>query len=54
MGTWQYTKPDLQTLIDELRTFLALAEQKIQTAPEPVPEKPVKKKLPNSIAGLPC
>ena len=43
MGTWQYTKPDLEILIDELRAFLALAEQKVQTAPEPVPEKPVKK-----------
>ena len=46
MGTWQYTKPDLQILIDELRTFLALAEQKVQTAPEPAPEKPVTKKPP--------
>jgi hypothetical protein len=46
MGTWQYTKPDLEILIDELRTFLALAEQKVQTAPEPAPEKPVTKKPP--------
>ena len=46
MGTWQYTKPDLEILIDELRTFLALAEQKVQTAPEPLPEKPVTKKPP--------
>jgi ParB family chromosome partitioning protein len=44
MGTWQYTKPDLETLIEELRTFLALAEERVQTAPEPLPEKPVKKK----------
>ena len=43
MGTWQYTKPDLEALIEELRTFLVLAEQKVQTAPEPEPEKPVKK-----------
>ena len=46
MGTWQYTKPDLEIFIDELRTLLALAEQKVQTAPEPAPEKPVKKKPP--------
>ena len=43
MGTWQYTKPDLQILLDELRNFCALVEQRVQTAPEPVPEKPVKK-----------
>jgi len=43
MGTWQYTKPDLVMLLDELRIFLALAEEQVQTAPEPVPEK---KKLP--------
>ena len=45
MGTWQYTKPDLETLLDELRNFSALIELKVQTAPEPVPEKkkPVKK-----------
>jgi len=46
MGTWQYTKPDLEIFIDELRTLLALAEQKVQTAPEPLPEKPGKKKPP--------
>jgi hypothetical protein len=46
MGTWRYTKPDLEIFIDELRTLLALAEQKVQTAPEPAPEKPVKKKPP--------
>ena len=46
MGTWQYTKPDLQILLDELRNFCALVEERVQTAPEPVPEKPVKKKPP--------
>jgi hypothetical protein len=45
MGTWQYTKPDLEILIDELRVFLALAEQKILTAPEPEKKKPDKKPM---------
>jgi len=44
MGTWQYTKPDLQTYLDELQNLVSLVQQKIPTAPEPVPEKPVKKK----------
>ena len=43
MGTWQYTKPDLQTYLDELLVLVSLIQQKVQTAPEPVPEKPVKK-----------
>ena len=45
MNTVQYMKPDLEILIEDLRTFLALAEERVQTAPEPVPEKkkPVKK-----------
>ena len=45
MGAGTYTKPDLETLIEELRTFLASVEQQAQTAPEPEPEnkKPVKK-----------
>jgi len=34
-----YTKPDLQTLVDELRTFLALVEMRIPIAPDPAPEK---------------
>ena len=46
MGTWQYTKPDLETYLDELRVLVSLVEQKVQTAPEPAPEKPVKKKPP--------
>ena len=48
MGAGIYTKPDLETLIEELRTFLASVEQQVQTAPMPAPvtEKPVKKKPP--------
>ena len=46
MGTWQYTKPDLEILLDELHVFCALVELRMQTAPELVPEKPVKKKPP--------
>ena len=46
MGATKYTKPDLVTLLDELRVFCALVELRIQTAPEPLPEKPVKKKPP--------
>ncbi len=46
MGTWQYTKPDLQTYLDELLVLVSLIQQKVQTAPEPVPEKPVTKKPP--------
>ena len=38
-GFATYTKPDLQTLVDELRTFLALVEMRIPIAPEPAPEK---------------
>jgi len=34
-----YTRPDLVTLADELRTFLALVEKRIPIAPEPAPEK---------------
>jgi len=40
MGAAKYTKPDLQTYLDELRVLVSLVEQKVQTAPEPVPEKP--------------
>ena len=40
MGAAKYTKPDLVTLLDELHVFCALVELRIQTAPEPVPEKP--------------
>jgi hypothetical protein len=46
MNTVQYMKPDLEILIEDLRTFLALAEERVQTAPEPLPEKPVTKKPP--------
>jgi len=38
-GLATYTKPDLETLRDELRTFLALVELRIPIAPEPAPEK---------------
>ena len=38
-GFATYTKPDLQILVDELRTFLALVEMRIPIAPEPPPEK---------------
>ena len=38
-GFAKYTKPDLETLRDELRTFLALVELRIPIAPEPPPEK---------------
>ena len=48
MNTVQYMKPDLEILIEDLRTFLALAEERVQTAPEPVPEKPVTKKPPQA------
>ena len=48
MGTWQYTKPDLQTYLDELLVLVSLIQQKVQTAPEPVPEKPVTKKPPQA------
>jgi ParB-like chromosome segregation protein Spo0J len=48
MGTWQYTKPDLQTYLDELLVLVSLIQQKVQTAPESVPEKPVTKKPPQA------
>ena len=38
-GLAKYTRPDLVTLLDELRTFLALVEMRIPIAPEPAPEK---------------
>ena len=38
-GLSKYTKPDLVTLLDELRTFSALVEMRIPIAPEPPPEK---------------
>ena len=43
-GFAKYTRPDLVTLLDELRTFSALVELRIPIAPEPAPEKPGKKK----------
>ncbi|MCX5815777.1 MAG: ParB/RepB/Spo0J family partition protein [Proteobacteria bacterium] len=43
-GFAKYTRPDLVTLLDELHVFCALVELRIPIAPEPVPEKPVKKK----------
>ena len=39
VGFAKYTRPDLETLRDELRTFLALVELRIPIAPEPAPEK---------------
>jgi len=39
LGFAKYTKPELVTLVDELRTFLALVELRIPIAPEPPPEK---------------
>jgi ParB family chromosome partitioning protein len=33
-GAGTYTKPDLETLLDELRTFCALVEEQVQTAPQ--------------------
>ena len=39
VGFAKYTRPDLETLRDELRTFLALVELRIPIAPEPPPEK---------------
>ncbi|MCX5810715.1 MAG: ParB/RepB/Spo0J family partition protein [Proteobacteria bacterium] len=39
MGIAKYTKPDLVTLLDELRVFCALVELRIPIAPEPPPEK---------------
>ncbi|MCX5809713.1 MAG: hypothetical protein NTX36_10150, partial [Proteobacteria bacterium] len=39
MGAAKYTRPDLVTLLDELHVFCALVELRIQTAPEPAPEK---------------
>ena len=49
-GAGTYTKPDLETLLDELRTFCALVEEQVQTAPMPAPvkEMPVKKKPPQA------
>ena len=38
-GFAKYTRPDLQTLLDELHVFCALVEMRIPIAPEPVPEK---------------
>ena len=38
-GIEKYTKPDLVTLLDELRTFSAFVEMRIPIAPEPAPEK---------------
>ncbi len=34
-----YTKPDLESLIEELKAFLASAEKQLETTPEIVPEK---------------
>jgi ParB family transcriptional regulator, chromosome partitioning protein len=39
MGIATYTRPDLETLLDELRTFSAFVELRIPIAPMPAPEK---------------
>jgi len=39
MGFATYTRPDLEILVDELRTFLALVEMRVPIAPMPAPEK---------------
>ena len=39
MGFAKYTRPDLETLLDELRTFSALVELRIPIAPMPAPGK---------------
>ena len=39
MGFATYTRPDLEMLVDELRTFLALVEMRVPIAPMPAPEK---------------
>jgi hypothetical protein len=33
MGIWQYTKPDIQTYLDELLVLVSLIQQKVQTSP---------------------
>ncbi|MCX5807996.1 MAG: ParB/RepB/Spo0J family partition protein [Proteobacteria bacterium] len=38
-GIAKYTRPDLQTLLDELHVFCALVELRLPIAPEPAPEK---------------
>ena len=38
-GIAVYTRPDLETLLDELRTFSALVEMRIPIAPMPAPGK---------------
>ena len=37
MNTGQYTKPDLEMLLDDLRTFCTLIEERLQAAPIPPP-----------------
>ncbi|MEI6153969.1 MAG: hypothetical protein WCQ90_07765, partial [Deltaproteobacteria bacterium] len=39
MGFATYTRPDLEMLVDELRTFLALVEMRVPIAPMPAPGK---------------
>jgi hypothetical protein len=41
-----YAKSDLQTLLDEARALVSLIEKQIETAPEVVPVKPIKKPMP--------
>ena len=41
-----YAKSDLQTLLDELRAFTSFIEKQVESAPEVVPIKPVKRPVP--------
>jgi len=38
-----YAKSDLQTILDELRAFTSFIEKQVETIPEVVPTKPVKR-----------
>jgi len=40
-----YAKSDLQTLLEELRDFTSFIEKQVESAPEAVPEKPVKRPM---------
>ncbi|MCX5805483.1 MAG: ParB/RepB/Spo0J family partition protein [Proteobacteria bacterium] len=44
--TGMYAKSDIQTFLDELRVLVSFIEKQVETAPEIVPIKPVKKPVP--------
>jgi len=44
MDTAQYTKPDLEILLEDLQAFCALVEERMQTPP--APEEPVQEEPP--------